>query len=90
MLIDDSVETALACAKAEPRAHVLLFGDYGWNQRESKLEESKDRMSYEERLAYENGREWWKDEHAELPDRVERVKDWTAVVSWVQHNRALI
>ena len=84
------METALACGKAEPHIHVLLFGHYTWNARESKLEEEKDFMSFEERVGFEEGREWWKEERVELGERIERAGDWKQVVRWITDNRALI
>ena len=88
LLIDDSAENALACARdARPRISVLLFGNYSWNQRISLVEKPEDHLGYEERLKFENGREWWKDEHADdlLPsDKVTRVKDWNEVIEHVR------
>ena len=69
---------------------MLLFGDYPWNQRVSKLEDSVDHLSFAERLKLENGREWWIEERVELPERVERVKNWEEVVNWVERNRDLV
>ncbi len=85
-LIDDSVENALACANADPPVPVLLFGDYEWNKRESLTDEPKDNLGYEERLKYENGKEWWKEEYVKLPENIRRVKDWPQVVQWVKDN----
>ena len=86
LLIDDSVENALACAKADPPITVLLFGDYQWNKRESRLDHPQDHLGYKERLEFEHGREWWKDETVELPSIVTRMKDWKEVVTWVEKN----
>lgn len=85
VLIDDSVENALVCAAADPPIRILLFGDYEWNKRESRVETAKDEMSFNARLLHEHGREWWKDESVDpvLPRNVTRVKDWHDVVRWV-------
>lgn len=86
--MDDSAENALACARdANPRIPVLLFGDYSWNQRLSLVEKPEDHLGFEDRLKSENGREWWKNEHADdvLPsDKVIRVKDWNEVVGHIK------
>ena len=87
LLIDDSVENALTCAKADPPITVLLFGDYQWNKRESRLDHPQDHLGYKERLEFEHGREWWKDESVELPSIVTRMKDWKEVVTWVEKNK---
>lgn len=88
MLVDDSAENALACARdADPKIPVLLFGNYSWNQRISVLEKPEDHLGFDERLKLENGHEWWKDEHADelLPsDKVTRVRNWTEVTEHVQ------
>ncbi|CAE7192174.1 unnamed protein product [Rhizoctonia solani] len=49
-LIDDSLPNALLCSKVAP---ILLFGDYQWNKRPSFDENARDRMSYSERLRWE-------------------------------------
>ena len=85
-LIDDSVENALACSRAEPPVPVLLFGDYEWNKRESVIREPKDEMSFRQRLEFEEGREWWKYESVELPDCIRRARDWSEVVEWTREN----
>ncbi|KAH8120464.1 hypothetical protein DFH11DRAFT_1560172 [Phellopilus nigrolimitatus] len=91
LLIDDSVENALACARdATPQIPVLLFGDYSWNKRESRLEHPQDHLGFKERLNFEHGREWWKDENVNnvLPENVSRVKDWKAVIAYVERHKA--
>ena len=87
LLIDDSAENALACAKeASPPIPVLLFGDYSWNQRVSRLDHPQDHLGYKERLEFEHGEEWWKKESVdkELPENVKRVKNWEEVVAHVE------
>lgn len=90
LLIDDSVENALACAGATPPVSVLLFGDYQWNKRESKVDSPEDHMSYEVRLKAEGGQESWKEDlvDGKLPSSVNRVKNWKEVVSWAKENLA--
>ena len=87
LLIDDSVENALACARdASPPIPVLLFGEYSWNRRESKLDNPEDHLGYKERLQFEHGEEWWKKESADkdFPPNIKRVKDWNEVVAHVK------
>lgn len=84
LLIDDSLENALSCIESSRPMTVLLFGEYDWNKRLSKTDEPKDWMSFDERLFYENGREWWKDEEYGLPERIFRVKDWQDVIEWIK------
>lgn len=81
------MENALACSKADPPISVLLFGDYQWNKRESRLENPQDHLGYNERLEFEHGREWWKEETVDLPTNVTRVKDWKEVVSLIERNK---
>ena len=90
LLIDDSVENALACAGANPPVSVLLFGDYQWNKRESKVDCPEDHLGYDDRLKAEGGHEWWKDDlvDGKLPRSVNRVKNWKEVVSWAKENLA--
>ncbi|KAL5534487.1 hypothetical protein ACEPAG_949 [Sanghuangporus baumii] len=87
LLIDDSAENALACARdASPPIPVLLFGDYSWNRRVSKLENREDHLGYKERLEFEHKEEWWRKEKvdSELPPIVKRMKDWEEVVEYVK------
>ena len=84
ILIDDSVENALECARASPPVKVLLFGDYQWNKRESRLDHVKDEYSYEERSRHEGSYDnWWKkdsdDMHIPESLPIRRVKDWKEV-----------
>lgn len=39
---------------------VLLFGDYEWNKRISGPDDVNDERTFDQRLASENGREFWK------------------------------
>ncbi|KLO20042.1 hypothetical protein SCHPADRAFT_898105 [Schizopora paradoxa] len=91
LLIDDSVENALACAGANPSVSVLLFGDYQWNKRESKVDSPEDHLGYDDRLKAEGGHEWWKEDlvDGKLPRSVNRVKNWKEVVSWAKENLAM-
>lgn len=87
LLIDDSAENALACGRdASPPIPVLLFGEYSWNQRVSKLENPEDHLGYKERLEFEHGEKWWEKEKVdnELTPIVKRVKDWKEVVEYVK------
>lgn len=88
-LIDDSLENALKCATHENPTPVLLFGYNAWNQRESKYEDIKEELSFEQRLEKEGGREFWKDEVVVLPEGVplKRVKNWEEVLQWVETQR---
>jgi len=90
LLIDDSAENVLACASATPPVTTILFGDYQWNKRESKVDAPEDHLSYEDRLKAENGQEWWKEDYVDekLPRNVTRAKDWREVVSWAKENLA--
>lgn len=89
-LIDDSAENARDAASASPPVKVLLFGDYPWNAIVHKHgdEQSEDTMTYvelEKRGMLEKRAERRKQliQRAWLPEGVERVKDWNAVISWV-------
>lgn len=89
-MVDDSAENAIACARdASPPIPVLLFGDYNWNRRFSKLANPEDHFGFEERLKHENGEEWWKKENVdkELPENVKRMKDWKEVVAYIESLR---
>ena len=91
LLIDDSLENALSClGNDEWPMRVLLFGEYQWSQRHSRLEDPKDWMSFEERLQHENGREWWKEEVVhELPPEIQRARNWGEVLEWIRKNHKL-
>ena len=84
LLIDDSAENSLACGRAG--IDVLLFGEYSWNRRISSTDKPEDNLGYDERLKFEGGREWWKDEKADdlLPGNVKRVSDWGGVIEHVR------
>ncbi|CAK5265270.1 unnamed protein product [Mycena citricolor] len=86
VLIDDSAENALQVSTAETATRVLLFGDYEWNKRISLTGNASDHMSFDERLAACDGREFWKEETLEVPDGapLERAKDWGEVIRWVK------
>ena len=87
-MIDDSAENALKCATANPPMPVLLFGNNEWNRRLSKFGSMQDELSFAEKLEKEGGRQYWKEETLTLPEGAPlmRVKDWQAVVSWVEQN----
>ncbi|KAJ7630530.1 hypothetical protein FB45DRAFT_915794 [Roridomyces roridus] len=89
VLIDDSAENAIQCSTALSPTRVLLFGDYAWNQRISKAGDGDDSMSFDRRLAACGGKEFWKEESLMVPEGVplERVKDWSEVVRWVENAR---
>jgi hypothetical protein len=98
LLIDDSLENALACANyipldgvlAEPPP-VLLFGSYEWNKRPSSASDEHDGMAYDNRFQREGGT--FLDEDVKRGDEaldlantrhsVRRVNDWTEVVRHV-------
>ncbi|OAX44907.1 hypothetical protein K503DRAFT_13335 [Rhizopogon vinicolor AM-OR11-026] len=97
LLIDDSLENALACvnyipldgvAKPPP---VLLFGSYEWNKRLSLASEERDDMVYDVRFKIEGGKFLDEDvkrgdealEQANAKYSVRRVKDWSEVVRHV-------
>jgi hypothetical protein len=88
LLIDDALSNAKQCVvNGEVLVPVLLFGEYEWNQRDSPLETPLDLMSFDERLKYEDGREWWKDEHTVLPPSgIVRSKNWKEAVEWIKAN----
>jgi hypothetical protein len=62
LLIDDSLENALACANYIPLdgvanpPPVLLFGSYEWNKRLSLISHERDDMVYEARFRREGGK----------------------------------
>lgn len=88
LLIDDSAENCLACGKAG--IDVLLFGNYRWNKRFSSTDKPEDDLGYNDRLKYENGREWWKDERVDdiLSGNVKRVSDWNDVIEQIKIMKA--
>jgi len=97
LLIDDSLENALACADYIPLdgvtrpPPVLLFGSYEWNKRLSFSSHEHDDMVYEGRFQREGGK--FLDEDAKRGDEaleqanskhsICRVKDWSEVVRYV-------
>ncbi|KAI0706061.1 hypothetical protein BC835DRAFT_1311935 [Cytidiella melzeri] len=90
-LVDDSLENSLKCATHSTPTPVLLFGKNEWNQRLSKYSNIKEELSFEQRLAKEGGREFWKDENVVIPQDIPltRVDDWAGVLRWVEEQRSL-
>jgi hypothetical protein len=81
LLIDDLLETAL-CFGKDANHPVILFGDYKWNKRV----DDGDPWSFDDRLALEGGKEWWKDDTISLhsDDNIRRVKNWAEVLERLQ------
>jgi len=90
LMIDDSLENALKCAHAEPPQPILLFGDYQWNKHKAVYKDIKDEVNYEERVKRYGGdaSAFLKEDEIEIPEGQwpVRVKDWDAVVRWIQEN----
>ena len=61
-----------------------------WNKRLSKYADIKEELSFEQRLAKEGGREYWKDEDLVIPEDIPltRVENWEGVLSWVEQQRS--
>lgn len=90
-LIDDSADNAYEAVNASPPCKVLLFGSYPWNAivRNPHDTIDLDGLSYgekEQRGLLEESAARRKElmEKGWLPDGVERVKDWEAVMEWVK------
>jgi len=81
LLIDDSMETALAFGRNTNRP-ILLFGDYEWNKRL----DAGDPWTFNEKLALEGGKEWWKEDTISLrsEDSIWRVRSWDEVLQWLK------
>ncbi|PCH33341.1 hypothetical protein WOLCODRAFT_135069 [Wolfiporia cocos MD-104 SS10] len=86
LMIDDSIENALKCARAEPPIPILLFGDYQWNKREVNYAHIDEEMSYDERCKKEGGNGFLERDITPLPDNLVRVNDWKETVNWVEEN----
>jgi len=90
LLIDDSLENALACATHNPPTPVLLFGDYEWNKRQSFSSDCREDKTFSSRLEHE-GPEFWKkdDEKVVYPEGASlwRVKDWGETIRWIEQAR---
>ena len=88
MLIDDSLDNALDCARAG--IPCLLFGAYEWNRRTSNI----DSLGFNERERLEGaGTRWW--ERDDVPDTalapyIRRADGWDAVVSAAREHIQLI
>lgn len=85
MLIDDLLETALAFGRIANRP-ILLFGDYEWNKRV----DTGGPWTFDDKLALEGGKEWWKDDTIDLrrEDKIWRVQNWEEVLEWLKEHGA--
>lgn len=97
LLIDDSMENALACAYHIPLdgvtkpPPVILFGSYEWNKRLSLASDECNDMVYEVRLQREGAKFLEEDvkrgdealEQANTHHSVRRAGDWSEVVQYV-------
>ncbi|KAG8933781.1 hypothetical protein FRC02_011200 [Tulasnella sp. 418] len=81
LLIDDSLENALTCAKAG--IPVLLFGTYQWNRRASTTTSPMDHLSHAERITAGDDLYWERDVVKELPSCIQRVAGWEEVLEWL-------
>ncbi|KAF8559366.1 hypothetical protein OG21DRAFT_1453730 [Imleria badia] len=99
LLIDDSLENAMACAEHvgdDVAPPVLLFGDYQWNKRLSLPEDDHDDMAYARRTELRNGDTDFLVEDVRQGEEalaranekrrnfVQRVKHWKEVVRYVE------
>ncbi|KZV69484.1 hypothetical protein PENSPDRAFT_580804 [Peniophora sp. CONT] len=77
-LIDDSLETALACNE-NAEFQVLLFGQYEWNKRRDQ----GGPWSFDEKAIEMDGQQWWKEEDVDISTlkRVSRARDWDEVLA---------
>ncbi|KAG8940780.1 hypothetical protein FRC04_005049 [Tulasnella sp. 424] len=82
LLIDDALENAIICAAAG--IHVLLFGDYPWSKRHSRLLTPHDLMSREQRIQAGDDKYWEREVVTELPPGIRRVGGWQDVIEWVK------
>ncbi|KAJ6574629.1 hypothetical protein B0H19DRAFT_1124995 [Mycena capillaripes] len=89
VLIDDSAENAIQCSTDPSPTRVLLFGEYEWNKRISGPQDGSDEMSFDKRLAANDGKEFWNEDILVIPEGIplERVKDWSEVIRWVKTAR---
>jgi hypothetical protein len=85
LLIDDSLGTALQFGRDANRP-VFLFGDYEWNKRV----DTDERWAFDDRVALEGGKEWWKDDTISLSseDRIRRVRSWEDVLHMLEGESA--
>jgi hypothetical protein len=81
LLIDDSIETALAFGRNNNRP-ILLFGEYEWNKRV----DAGDPWTFDEKLALEGGKEWWKEDTISVrsEDGIWRVRNWEDILQWLK------
>jgi len=84
LLIDDSVDNALACVRDQPAIPVLLFGSYPWGQRASTVVSDLDKMSFAARCVYEQSSNWWEEDVIILPSGIMRVSSWREAVQRIQ------
>lgn len=88
LLVDDSLENALACTTSTPSpVPVLLFGAWPWNKRRSLMRPASDSsgsidyLSFDQREAL--GVVGWRDDEVkddDLPVWVQRARTWADVV----------
>jgi hypothetical protein len=93
-LVDDSLENSLKCATHPTPTPVLLFGNNEWGKRLSKYDNIETELSFDQKLAKEGGREFWKDDEIVIPEGLplKRVQNWDEVLRWVmeQHSQGRI
>ncbi|KAH7915133.1 hypothetical protein BJ138DRAFT_1109953 [Hygrophoropsis aurantiaca] len=81
ILVDDSLENALACANYVPQSddinstppRVLLFGSYEWNHRYSEAADEHEDMVFEKRSELEGGQGFLEVDTRHAKDALERV-----------------
>lgn len=103
LLIDDSLDNALACVRYVPAAGlgmpppVLLFGTYEWNRRLSQPNDAQEDMVFDVRLARDGGQQFLEEDARRAEEVVSsvntshpfvhRVRDWDEVVRYVAEAR---
>ena len=88
MLIDDSLENAIECAKKKDLI-ILLFGNYAWNRRISRSDHPSHFLSHAERLE-RDGHGWWeKEDVGQLPKSILRKASWREVAACLSKNAAI-
>lgn len=92
LLVDDSAENAITCARLDPPKKVLLFGSYPWNaeiRNPAEPENPDDKKTYVElekegKLDEARERRQKRIDEAWLPKGVTRVRDWKEVVEYLK------